>query len=61
VPGGVRNGIAQRVIDAELPPGDGQELVVAQQPDGTQRWAFHHQGVVFGGALGDGPALVGAL
>jgi|GEM_PF-2470703 len=61
VPGGVRNGIGQRVMDAELPPADHQDLVIATQPDGTQRWAYHHQGVIFGGDLGDGPALDGAL
>lgn len=61
VPGGVRNGIGQRVMDAELPPADDQELVIATQPDGSQRWAYHHQGVIFGGDLGDGPALEGAL
>jgi hypothetical protein len=61
VAGGSRGRIAQRVIDAEPPPSDGQELVIAPQPDGTQRWAYHHQGLIFGGALGDGAAVVGAL
>jgi hypothetical protein len=61
VAGGVRDGIGQRVMDAELPPADNQELVIATQPDGRQRWAYHHQGLIFGGDLGDGPALEGAL
>jgi hypothetical protein len=61
VPGGVRNGIGQRVMDAELPPADEQEVVIATQPDGRQHWAYHHQGLIFGGDLGDGPALEGAL
>ena len=61
VPGGVRDGIGQRVMDADLPPADDQDLVIATQPDGRQRWAYHHQGVIFGGDLGDGPALEGAL
>jgi hypothetical protein len=61
VAGGVKDGIGQRVMDAELPPADGLELVIATQPDGTQHWAYHHQGLIFGGDLGDGPALDGAL
>ena len=61
VAGGTHNGIAQRVMDAELPPADGQEVAVIPQADGTQRWAYHQQGVVFGGHLGEGPALEGAL
>ncbi|HET8932689.1 MAG TPA: matrixin family metalloprotease [Polyangiales bacterium] len=61
VPGGVKDGIGQRVMDAELPPADDQDLVIATQPDGSQRWAYHHQGLIFGGDLGEGPALEGAL
>lgn len=61
VPGGVRDGIGQRVMDAEPPPADDQDLVIAPQPNGRSRWAYHHQGLIFGGDLGEGPALEGAL
>jgi len=61
VPGGSHNGIAQRVMDAEPPPADGLELAVVPQADGSARWAYHQQGVVFGGHLGEGPAIEGAL
>jgi hypothetical protein len=61
VAGGIRDGIAQRVMDAEPPPAADQEVVVAQQADGSQHWAYHSQGTVFGGALGEGPAIEGAL
>jgi hypothetical protein len=61
VAGGTHNGIAQRVMDAELPPADGQEVAVIPQADGSQRWAYHQHGVVFGGHLGEGPAIEGAL
>jgi hypothetical protein len=61
VAGGVRDRIGQRVIDAEPPPADAQELAVVQQADGTQHWAYHQAGLLFGGHLGDGAALSGAL
>ncbi|MEY4576222.1 MAG: hypothetical protein RL701_925, partial [Pseudomonadota bacterium] len=47
VAGGSRAGIEQRVMDSEPPPADAQELVIAEQPDGSKHWAYHHQGVVF--------------
>lgn len=61
VPGGVANGIGQRVIDAELPPADDQEIAVIPQADGTQHWAYHHAGALFGGHLGDEAVIEGAL
>jgi Matrixin len=61
VAGGARDGIGQRVIDAEQPPADAQEVAVVQQADGTQRWAYHQAGLLFGGHLGDGAAIAGAL
>jgi hypothetical protein len=61
VAGGSRAGIEQRVMDSEPPPADAQELVIAEQPDGSKHWAYHHQGVVFGGDLGEGAAIEGAL
>jgi hypothetical protein len=61
VAGGIDGNIAQRVLDAEPPPADDQEVVVVPQADGSQHWAYHQAGVLFGGHLGDGPALDGAL
>lgn len=61
VPGGSRAGIAQRVMDSEPPPADAREVVVAEQADGSQHWAYHHQGMLFGGDLGEGAAIAGAL
>jgi hypothetical protein len=61
IAGGARDGIGQRVMDAEPPPADGAELAVVQQADGTQHWAHHQAGILFGGHLGEGPALDGAL
>ncbi|HKP64330.1 MAG TPA: matrixin family metalloprotease [Polyangiales bacterium] len=61
VPGGVRDGIGQRVMDSEPPPADAQEVAVVEQADGTQRWAYHQAGLLFGGQLGDGAAISGAL
>jgi len=48
VVGGSKDGIGQRVLDAELPPADDQDVVVAAQPDGTQRWAFDADGRLLG-------------
>ncbi|MET0385724.1 MAG: matrixin family metalloprotease [Polyangiales bacterium] len=61
VAGGIKNGIGQRVIDAEPPPADDQEVVIAEQADGSRRWAYHQRGLVFGGELGEGAAIEGAL
>jgi hypothetical protein len=61
VAGGVRDGIGQRVIDAEAPPADAQQVAVVEQADGTQHWAYHQAGLLFGGHLGDGAAITGAL
>lgn len=61
VAGGAREGVGQRVIDAEAPPADLQDVAVVQQTDGTQHWAYHQKGLLFGGHLGDGAAIQGAL
>jgi hypothetical protein len=61
VQGGVRDGIGQRVLDAEPLPADAQEVAVVEQADGTQHWAYHQAGLLFGGQLGDGAAVSGAL
>ena len=61
VPGGVRDGIGQRVIHGEQPPADAQELAVVEQADGSQHWSYHQKGLLFGGHLGDGAAIQNAL
>lgn len=53
VAGGERDGIGQRVGEGEL-PSDGAELMVAA--DG-KRFAFHSEGLVWGGSMGEGPAI----
>jgi hypothetical protein len=53
LPGGEIDGIAQRVGEGELPE-DGDELMVSA--DG-KRYAFHAEGVVWGGSLGHGAAI----
>jgi hypothetical protein len=59
--GGVVGGIGQRAIHGEVPPAEQQEIVVATQADGVQHWAFATDGKLFGGHLGDGPAIAGRL
>jgi hypothetical protein len=61
VAGGAKDGIAQRVIDAEPPPADDQDVAVVPQADGSQHWAYHQAGLLFGGHLGDGAAVEGAI
>jgi hypothetical protein len=60
VAGGSRDGIGQRVMDAEPPPAADQEVAVVEQADGSQHWAYHQHGVLFGGHLGEA-AIRGAL
>ena len=50
VPGGQQNGIAQRV-GGSPPPAEEAEVLVARQPDGSQRWAYHRGGELWGGSL----------
>jgi hypothetical protein len=61
VPGGTQDGISQRVLDAEPLPADDAELAVVPQADGSQHWAYHQAGLLFGGHLGDGAAVEHAL
>ena len=61
VAGGVQNGIGQRVLDAEPLPVDNAEVAIVQQADGSQHWAYHQAGALFGGHLGDGAAIDAAL
>jgi hypothetical protein len=53
VAGGTLGAIGQRVLDAEPPPADDLDLVVAPQPDGRTRWAYSQAGRIFGGHLGE--------
>jgi hypothetical protein len=53
VPGGELDGIGQ-IVGHGRPPQDGDELMVEA---GSKRFAFHAGGRVWGGALGDGPAI----
>jgi hypothetical protein len=53
LPGGELDGIGQIVGHGRL-PADGDELMVEPA---TKRFAFHLSGIVWGGALGDGPAI----
>lgn len=53
LPGGELDGIGQIVGHGRLPV-DGDELMV--EP-GSKRFAFHDAGRVWGGSLGDGPAI----
>lgn len=57
VAGGSLGNIGQRVIHAEPPPADGHELAVVEQADGSQRWAYHDKGTLFGGHLGETAAV----
>lgn len=53
LPGGELDGIGQ-IVGHERLPRDGQELMV--EP-GSKRFAFHEAGLVWGGSLGEGPAI----
>jgi hypothetical protein len=55
--GGEVGGIGQRVSDSEQGPQDGEEIVVGQSASGGTPWAYHRDGMLFGGWLGDGPAI----
>jgi hypothetical protein len=56
VPGGQLGDFTQVVSEHE-PPGDGSQVVVATHTKGPHAWAFLRDGVVYGGSLGDGPAI----
>jgi hypothetical protein len=56
IPGGQLGEFTQIVSEQE-PPGDGNQLVVATHRQGPHAWAFLRDGVVYGGTLGDGPAI----
>ncbi len=56
VPGGSMGDITQ-VVSEQEPPSDGSQVVVARRAHGPHAWAHLRDGVVYGGALGDGPAI----
>jgi hypothetical protein len=55
-PGGSLHGMTQ-VVSGRAPPREGELLVVAQKRRGPHDWAHFRDGYVYGGSLGDGPAL----
>jgi hypothetical protein len=56
IPGGSLGEITQVVSEQEA-PSDGSTLVVARRARGAHAWAHLRDGVVYGGSLGDGPAI----
>jgi hypothetical protein len=56
VPGGRRDGIVQHVGQSR-PPADGAQVVVAPREQGPAGWAYHQDGMLYGGWLGRGAAL----
>jgi hypothetical protein len=55
--GGEVDGIGQLVSDSEAGPVDGEEIVLGTSAQGGTPWAYHRDGLVFGGWLGEGPAI----
>jgi Matrixin len=56
IPGGSLDGLTQIVSEQTL-PSDGDTLVVAPRERGSHVWAHFRDGALFGGSLGEGPAL----
>jgi hypothetical protein len=56
IPGGSVGEITQVVSEQET-PSDGSEIVVVPRAKGPHAWAHVRDGVVYGGFLGDGPAI----
>ncbi len=56
IPGGSAGGITQIVSEQE-PPQDGDALIVAVHDKGPHGWAHMRDGVIYGGHLGEGPAI----
>jgi hypothetical protein len=55
-PGGSLAGFTQ-VVSGQVPPREGELLVVALRKKGPSGWAHFRDGFVYGGSLGAGPAL----
>jgi hypothetical protein len=45
------------VVSEQEPPADGDTVVVAIHAKGAHSWALARNGVVYGGTLGEGPAI----
>jgi Matrixin len=56
IPGGTVGNITQ-VVSEQEPPADGDSVVVALHAKGAHSWALARNGVVYGGTLGEGPAI----
>jgi hypothetical protein len=56
IPGGTLGEVTQIVSEQE-PPTDGAEVIVAKRASGPHAWALVRDGLVYGGFLGDGPAI----
>ena len=56
IPGGALGEVTQVVSEQEAPT-DGSEIVVARRAHGPHGWAHLRDGLVYGGSLGDGPAI----
>jgi len=57
VRGGEIDGVGQLWTHTAAGPVEGAEVVVSREIAGGKRWAYHHQGFVFGGSLGEGAAI----
>jgi hypothetical protein len=55
-PGGSWMGVTQ-IVSGHSAPRDGETLVVALRVSGPNAWAHLKNGIIYGGSLGDGPAL----
>jgi len=58
VPGGTRDGVVQRAVEAP-PPAPHARVVVLIEKGHTRghAWAHRADGLLYGGSLGDGPAI----
>jgi hypothetical protein len=56
VPGGSLDGLTQ-IVSGHAPPRVGALLVVALRKHGPHAWAYLQAGLLYGGSLGEGPAL----
>jgi hypothetical protein len=57
VPGGSLAGLTQ-IVSGHALPRAGELLIVALQKHGPHAWAHYHEGLIYGGSLGTGPALM---
>jgi predicted Zn-dependent protease len=56
VPGGSLDGLTQ-IVSGQAPPREGEQLVIAWRKHAPHGWAHLQDGRVYGGSLGEGPAL----